>query len=308
MDRINGTGHVGHRYVAEDVSLLRPPTEITPEAMNFFQEELVNVATMLGDALDPASESQVRDTLKRAIQQSRFNSASAVGTANAIAAVFDPQVTIATLSNGMTLYIRASAANTLAATTFTPNDGVVPAKIIVKGNNQPLVAGDIAGAGQWVVFQYDLTLDKWVMLNPATGLAAQQSFPSGTRLAFNQAAAPVGWTKDTTAALNDSILRIVSGVGGGQGGATGFSAFNTQTVTASFTLTANEMPPHHHDVGQAVSSYGAWTGGGNYLSGGGGSLYYGGSQSTTTVGSGASHAHGITTNIKYVDFIIGVKD
>lgn len=40
MHRIDGAGHVDHLFVAEDPATLRPPTEITPEIMNAFQEEL----------------------------------------------------------------------------------------------------------------------------------------------------------------------------------------------------------------------------------------------------------------------------
>lgn len=40
------------------------------------------------------------------------------------------------------------------------------AKTIVKLNNQPLVAGDIAGAGHWLELQYDSVLDKYVLQNP----------------------------------------------------------------------------------------------------------------------------------------------
>jgi hypothetical protein len=56
--------------------------------------------------------------------------------------------------------------NTSATPTFSPN-GLV-AKTIVKGANQPLLAGDIAGVAAWAEVQYDLTLDKWVLINPAT--------------------------------------------------------------------------------------------------------------------------------------------
>ena len=44
-------------------------------------------------------------------------------------------------------------------------------------------------------------------------------FAAGTKLIFPQTAAPTGWTKDTTAAINDAILRFVTGTGGGSGGA-----------------------------------------------------------------------------------------
>lgn len=52
MHRIDGAGHVDHLFVAEDPATLRPPTEITPEIMNAFQEEL---ATFIEWALGAGS-------------------------------------------------------------------------------------------------------------------------------------------------------------------------------------------------------------------------------------------------------------
>ena len=45
------------------------------------------------------------------------------------------------------------------------------AKAICKGNGLALQPGDIAGAGHWLELQYDLALDRWVLQNPATGVA-----------------------------------------------------------------------------------------------------------------------------------------
>lgn len=64
MDRINGAGHVGHMFVMEDPLTNRPPTEVTHNWLNTIQEELVQVATMMGDPLNPEST----DQLKTAIQ------------------------------------------------------------------------------------------------------------------------------------------------------------------------------------------------------------------------------------------------
>jgi len=47
-------------------------------------------------------------------------------------------------------------------------------------------------------------------------LEVNLSAPPGTRLVFYQAAAPTGWTLDTT--NNDYMLRVVSSNGGGKGG------------------------------------------------------------------------------------------
>lgn len=46
--------------------------------------------------------------------------------------------------------------------------------------------------------------------------AVSSLIPPGTRMVFRQASAPTGWTQDTS--LNDRVLRMVSGSGGGAGG------------------------------------------------------------------------------------------
>lgn len=128
-------------------------------------EELLAVIAAAGITPDQTKLTQ----LASAIQSGKLFSAAAGGTADAITASFSPAIT--TLFNGMALYIRAAAANATTTPTFTPNSGTVAAKQIVKGAGAALVAGDIAGAGHWVELQYDLTLDKWVLHNPATGVA-----------------------------------------------------------------------------------------------------------------------------------------
>lgn len=59
MDRINGAGHVGHMFVAEDVATNRPPTEITHEWLNTIQEELAAIVEFEGGALNSANNGQV---------------------------------------------------------------------------------------------------------------------------------------------------------------------------------------------------------------------------------------------------------
>ena len=84
------------------------------------------------------------------------------------------------------------------------------------------------------------------------------AFPSGTRMLFQQTAAPTGWTKDTT--QNDKALRVVSGAVS-SGGSVAFStAFANRTVsgnvadtTASGTvggtaLTETQLPSHRHFI------------------------------------------------------------
>jgi len=96
--------------------------------------------------------------------------ASAGGTADALTATFSPAPR--KWPNGVPFLVRAASANATTTPTFTANSGTLAAKTIVKGANAALVAGDIAGAGHWLLMQYDVTLDKVVLLNPATGIAS----------------------------------------------------------------------------------------------------------------------------------------
>lgn len=130
--------------------------------------ELVALITDAGLVPNEAVLTQIATAVRTLIQKQAPVVAAAAGTADAITAAYDPVV--AALTNGMTLRVRPSAANATTTPTFTPAAGTIAAKTIVKGNNLALVAGDIAGAGHWVSLQYDLTLDRWVLLNPAKGV------------------------------------------------------------------------------------------------------------------------------------------
>ena len=169
-----------------------------------------------------------------------------------------------------------------------------------------------------------------------TGLAA---FPSGTKMIFNQASAPTGWTKVTNN-VDNRALRVVSGSGGGTGGSVGFttafgdksisataSSENTGGTVAGHTLTESEMPSHDHVAFRTFRhqsspnlGYGAgWTG----LS------WYSRSfeatsdaRMTTSTGGGGSHTHGFTggahnhtisvgnvdLRVSYIDVIVAQKD
>ncbi|MDP3819200.1 MAG: hypothetical protein Q8Q57_09410 [Methylotenera sp.] len=128
--------------------------------------------------------------------------------------------------------------------------------------------------------------------------------PSGTRMSFNQTSAPTGWTKDTTAALNDSILRIVTGTVG-SGGSTAFSTFNGQTKTAAYTLAIADIPAHSHTYNGILAT--SASGGGNMFSSNSFNHIDVLNASTGSAGSGGAHSHGMTTSIKYNDFIIAQK-
>lgn len=167
-------------------------------------------------------------------QKNSFNSAIAAGTADAITASYTPAV--AALTDGLSLFVRATAANTSTTPTFTPNSGTVTAKAIVKGNNLALVAGDIAGAGHWLELQYDSTLDRWVLQNPATGVISQAPPPVGAvrnaKMASNVFTADevvlktaLGGQSVTLTAVNKTLDVATVGAGGMDTGTAPLSGF-----------------------------------------------------------------------------------
>jgi hypothetical protein len=68
-------------------------------------------------------------------------------------------------------------------------------------------------------------------------------FPATTRIAFQQTAAPTGWTKDVT--NNDKALRVVNGTVG-TGGTVPFSTVFGKTGTDATTLSEAQIPSHTH--------------------------------------------------------------
>ncbi len=177
------------------------------------------------------------------------------------------------------------------------------------------------------------------------GISGVDEFPQGTKAMFVQTDAPTGFTKDTTAGLNNSTLRVVTGSGGGTGGTqdftTTFAAKNaTGTVsvdmsplpgaplsgsTDGHTVSTPQIGSHTHSYrltqyitgfsGQGIGGYGRW------------SWVYGGSVGTGSTGGGGSHSHPISGSatfsgsvpiavtqsvpnieLKYVDNIIASKD
>jgi len=72
---------------------------------------------------------------------------------------------------------------------------------------------------------------------------AIDAFPSGTKMTFQQTAAPTGWTKDTT--HDNKALRVVSGTAGSGGSVNFTTAFGSQNVGAT-ALTSAQIPGHTH--------------------------------------------------------------
>lgn len=166
----------------------------------------------------------------------------------------------------------------------------------------------------------------------AITIAAAAEFPSGTRMIFQQTAAPTGWTKETSSTFTNAALRIVSGTvgtGGTIGWGTVFSSTRTVSVSVSnttdtgtvgnTTLTTAQMPTHTHTYSGGLQSNTTATGAADRINNLTGTTAPSGT--TTSNGSSNSHTHSLTMNshthtasgtvdldVKYVEFIIATKD
>lgn len=119
-------------------------------------------------------------------------------------------------------------------------------------------------------------------------------FPGGgvTKLVFYQAAAPLGWTKDTS--QNDKALRVVSGTGGGSGGSRALSS----TVVGS---TSAPLLEHKHTISYGVTSVVTGAGVFALVSLGSGA----GSADTANTGIPAgSDSHNHDLSLAYIDVIV----
>lgn len=185
-----------------------PATDLEDDWFDGVQEELATFIEAAGIALDGADRSQ----LLKALQRRTFRIAVAAGTADAITADYNPD--ILALTNGMQVWLRAAAANATATPTLAVD--AIAALPIVKGSNSSLVAGDIAGAGHWLCLTYDSTLNKWVLLNPANGIAAPVSVTKRQTI-LSGVAAPIvagaGLTCNLVATATPCRLAIARGYG-----------------------------------------------------------------------------------------------
>jgi hypothetical protein len=146
-------------------------------------------------------------------------------------------------------------------------------------------------------------------LDASTGLTNTSSlgFPSGTRMSFNQTSAPTGWTKDTATAINDSILRLVTG-SVSSGGSVAFSTWNASGVTGATTLTTDQIPNHSHFIASSTSAGSDLDYGNNIVAATSTNFRQAPAADTSGIGGGNSHTHTLSNNVKYYDFIIAQKD
>ena len=125
---------------------------------------------------------------------------------------------------------------------------------------------------------------------------------------FYQSAAPTGWTKTTTAGLNDHALRVMTS-GTWTDGTQGTSAFSTVfglTATDSHTLTAAQsgLPSHTHSYSNVQGFSSGIASGGSGLPG----ALAGATTGSASANASSGHTHNMEMRVKYLDFIIATKD
>jgi hypothetical protein len=149
------------------------------------------------------------------------------------------------------------------------------------------------------------------------------TFEAGTRLAFQQSAAPTGWTIETGAAYNNAALRIITSGTAGTGGTAAFTtAFTSRTpagtvatTNAGTTLSTSQygLLSHSHDYTRTLIGSGSTIEDGSPLTSTSTTVATS-TESDTTV---SSHTHTATSTftgtamdfaVKYVDFIIATKN
>lgn len=257
------------------------------------------------------------------------DSGTTAATSRAVKTAYDKGVAAAAAAN--TAQSAASAAQTAADAAQDTADAAQTAAAAAQTKADSAYTEATKAASTTVVGRVKLSdaVDNESSTTAATSKAAKKAydkavaatFPAGTKLLFHQAAAPTGWTKQTT--VNDAALRVVSGTTGGDtGGSVAFSTLFAagKAVTLSgnvgaTTLTTNQISAHGHT---ATLAAGYWDNFGNLEDG----VPYGAgvegrttrtSRSTLNTGGSKSHTHTlsgtatIALNVKYTDVIICAK-
>ena len=171
--------------------------------------------------------------------------AEADGSADALTAHFTP--TVKELENGLLVHVRAQEKNTGTSPSFNADE--TREKPVVKGNNLPLEAADIAGAGHWLEMQYDGALDKWVLQNPAKGITPPSGVPVGTIEYFAMPTPPAGYLKADGAAVGrQTYPELFETIGTTFGEGDGSTTFNLPDLMDRFAQ-GSDVPGQKVEAG-----------------------------------------------------------
>lgn len=252
-----------------------------------------------------------------------LNATGSVGTVNLT--ITQTRNLIITITGAMT----GNAIYTLPANTAAT--AIVGGQWIVYNNttgNYTVTFSPVSGGGNSVVCTQGVRSSIYsdgtnVALSDDRVTPATNPIPSGTKMLFQQTAAPTGWTKDTT--HNNKALRVVSGTAGSGGTVAFTTAFASQAVSGTVgntTLTVDQIPLHGHAYRSGNGTPSSANGTGGFVRDSSNATTYSaftGTPSGTNgeqiggTGGGNSHTHTFTGTaidlaVQYVDLIIATKD
>ncbi|GAB6127295.1 hypothetical protein [Humidesulfovibrio idahonensis] len=161
--------------------------------------------------------------------------ALAAGTADALTATVPTPQTA--LVNGMSVLVRAAAANTTTTPTLNLTLGATAtgAKGIVGPAGAALAVGAIAGAGHWLALTYDATLDKWMLGNPTvTASASIIGAARNLTMSATGLSALVSMTADELVLKSAGVAKLCSGLAlSASTAAAGAGGLDTGAIAAS---------------------------------------------------------------------------
>ncbi|WP_416242739.1 phage tail protein [Azospira sp. APE16] len=239
MHRIDGAGHVDHLFVAEDQATLRPPTEITPEIMNAFQEELAHFIEWAGLILDKADNTQLKQGLvakfagidtaatKAGIQAQTYTAFTTTGASGAF--VLTPAPAINAYAAGQRFRAKFHVAGNGADTI---NVSGIGAKNLKQYDSTGAKVAPVIAPGQVADVEYD---GEDMVIIDQLPHALPPSLPVGGILYVPQASAPTGYLKANGAAISRTAYAALFAVIGTTFGAgDGATTFNLPDLRGNF--------------------------------------------------------------------------
>lgn len=234
MHRIDGAGHVNHLFVAEDPATLRPPTEITPEIMNAFQEELATFIEWAGIVLAKGDNTQLKQALvakfagldvaatKAGVQGQTYTAFTTGGATGAF--TLTPAPAIAAYAAGQRFRVKFHAAGNGSDTLNVSGLG---AKSLKQYDSTGAKVAAVIAANQLVDVEYDGA--DMLLLDP---LALVQA---GEIAFFARSTAPAGYLKANGAAVSRAAYAtLFAAIGTTFGAGDGATTFNLPDLRGEF--------------------------------------------------------------------------
>lgn len=271
-----GAGKDGFSAAVPGVS---SATELTPKWFNAVQEAVVRTIEGAGIALSEVDFDQFTAAIQWYARQAASGKVNSGGGAGQIAGI---------------LKMGAAAGGKIKIDLGGADQGNVAFESWVAQQITALVNSSPAALDTLAELAAAMGNDASFAVTMTNALAGKErKFDSGTRMLFQQTAAPVGWTKVTT--HDNKALRVVSGAAG-SGGSVDFTAAFVNGSTGSHALTLAEIPAHGGHIGTI---------------GPGGAVedpQASPNVSSDSLGGGQGHSHTLNLDVKYVDMIIASKD